>query len=191
MNKARIIFSVLVAACGIARAAGETQNVTISQKVQIPGAVLKPGTYTLSVEDRLQDRAIVRISTEDPNKHYLILTVPSEKLSDAGSNGLIFFTSKDAKKQALRGWKCPSCAAGLEFVYPKLEAAKLTDETTLPVLAVDPTYDKLPAQAFCRRYEGRYIMATLPRADYRAEPGERRGGGEVLDDRSGTSRSGC
>ena len=33
----------------------------------------------------------------------------------------------------------------LEFVYPKLEAVKLTDDSTQPVLAVDPTYDKLPS----------------------------------------------
>ncbi len=127
-----------------AQTANASQNVTLNEKVQIPGASLKPGEYTFSVEDRLQDRAIVRITSQDQSKHFLVLTVPSADLGQAGSDGLVLFTKSSGKDQALRGWACPDCSPGLEFVYPKAEAAKLTDETGEAVLAVDPTYDKLP-----------------------------------------------
>lgn len=140
-----LLAALLAAGSVYGQAANTSQNVTVSEKLQIPGASLKPGAYTFSVEDRLQDRAIVRITSQDESKHYLILTVPSANLGQASSDGLVFFTNASAKDRALRGWACADCSPGLEFVYPKAEAAKLTDETGEPVLAVDPSYDKLPA----------------------------------------------
>jgi hypothetical protein len=139
-----LAISFLAAGSAYAQAANPSQNVTLSEKLQIPGASLKAGEYTFSIEDRLQDRTIVRITRQDQSKHFLILTVPSAQLGKAGSNGLVLFTSSNGKDQALRGWACPGCSQALEFVYPKAEAAKLTDGTGEPVLAVDPTYDKLP-----------------------------------------------
>ena len=126
-------------------AADDHQTVTVSDKLQIPGATLKSGTYTLSVEDRLADRAIVRISSSSSDKHYLLLTVPNGKLSTSSDDSLLYFSTSTDKKDALRAWKCGTCSMPLEFVYPKLDAVKLTDDSTQPVLAVDPTYDKLPS----------------------------------------------
>jgi hypothetical protein len=132
-------------AAGLAQAQSATQNVNLSEKLKIPGASLKPGEYTFSVEDRLEDRAIVRITSQDQSKHFLVLTVPSAKLPQQGADGLVRFTTANGKDQILRGWACPGCTPTLEFVYPKAEAAQLTDETAEAVLAVDPAYDKLPA----------------------------------------------
>ncbi len=140
-----LVASFVAGGCVYAQTASESQSVTLQDKVKIPGASLKPGTYTFSVEDRLQDRAIVRITSQDQSKHFLVLTVPSAKLAQQGSDGLVRFTTPNGKDGVLRGWACPGCTPGLEFVYPKAEAAKLTDETAEPILAVDPTYDKLPA----------------------------------------------
>jgi len=73
-----------------------------------------------------------------------MLAVNSRKLASDNSKGIILFTAADEKLQTLRGWVCPSCAQGLEFVYPKLDALKITAETGQAVLAVDPSFDKLP-----------------------------------------------
>ncbi|MGA8028220.1 MAG: LPXTG cell wall anchor domain-containing protein [Bryobacteraceae bacterium] len=140
-----ILRSVAASVVFVACMMGETQVITVTQKLQIPGAVLKPGDYTFSVEDRLQDRAIVRITAADRNKAYLVLSVPSTNLSGGEKDGLVYFSSNKDDKHALRGWMCPGCSTGLEFVYPKPEAAKLTDKSAESVLAVDPEYDKLPA----------------------------------------------
>ena len=141
-----ILLALSRAHLGMAFAADASQDVTISDTVQIPGAKLKAGTYQFSVEDRLADRAIVRITSSDDNKHYLLLTVPNAKLGGSNSGGsVLYFTLKEDKAQALRAWVCPGCAAPLEFVYPKLDAVKITDASTEPVMAVDPEYDKLPA----------------------------------------------
>ncbi len=142
--------SILVTTCitpfAAAQAADRGQSVAVSQNVQIPGGNLNPGTYNFSVEDRLADRAIVRISNaQDANEHYLILAVPNTRLKTTPSNRLLYFKAASEGKQSLRAWKCETCAAPLEFVYPKLEAVKITDDSAEPVMAVDPSYDKLPS----------------------------------------------
>lgn len=119
-------------------------SITLNEKVKIPEGSLKAGDYTFAVEDRLQDRAIVRITSKDGDKHFLVLSVPNPDLPKQGGDGLVRFKNANGKEPALRGWSCPDCKETLEFVYPKLEAAKITDLTTDPVLAVDPAYDKLP-----------------------------------------------
>ena len=57
-----LVASVATAGLGSAQPANDPQKVSITEKVKVPGASLKPGDYTFSVEDRLQDRAIVRIT---------------------------------------------------------------------------------------------------------------------------------
>ncbi len=136
------ILSVVLA--GSALYGQDTQSLTLNHKLQIPGATLKPGEYVFSVEDRLEDRAIIRITNQKKNTHELVLAVPSDKLNQPEHGKLIFFSTTDPDRQILHGWMCPNCQSALEVVYPKGEAVKITGESAKPVMAVDPTYDKLP-----------------------------------------------
>jgi hypothetical protein len=122
----------------------DAQNIVITEAMQIPQATLQPGSYSLSIEERLKDRAVVRVSSLNSKQQFLVLAVNSRKLASDKSKGIILFNAADDKLQILRGWVCPSCAQGLEFVYPKLDALKITAETGQAVLAVDPAFDKLP-----------------------------------------------
>lgn len=141
------VFSLclLLASSAFAGAAGDldSQDVSFDKPVQIPEAVLQPGKYNIRLEDRMADRAIVRITEPGGTEHYL-LTVPSKTLKAASPKGLIFF-SDSAGTEVLNGWQCNGCKRPLEFVYPKDEAVKLTADTGKPILAYDPSYDKLPA----------------------------------------------
>lgn len=121
------------------------QTVKVTNQLEIPDGSLAPGTYKFAVEDRLDDRAIIRITAKNNDTHYILLAVPNKRLQQASSNGLINYKPGNSGQNALRAWKCPSCDAPLEFVYPKLQAVKLTGAFGTPVLAIDPTYDKLPA----------------------------------------------
>ena len=137
--------AALVFGASLLHGAGrDTQNIVITEAMQIPQAILQPGSYSLSIEDRLRDRAVVRISSLNSNQHFLVLAVNSRKLAFDSSKGIILFNPADEKLQILRGWVCPNCTQGLEFVYPKLDALKITAETGQTVLAVDPAFDKLP-----------------------------------------------
>ncbi len=141
-----LLAALFASAFSLAAADSNNQTITLGNEVQIPGGSLKAGTYNFSLEDRLSDRAVVRIiNAQNAAEHYLLLAVPNEKLTVTDSNQLSFFKAGSDSKQPLKAWKCPYCSAPLEFVYPKLEAVKVTDDSTEPVLAVDPSYDKLPS----------------------------------------------
>ncbi len=143
--KLSFIFLVLgVASMGSVLFGQDSQTITLDHKLQIPGATLKPGEYTFAVEDRLQDRAIIRITDTKKNSHELVLAVPNDKLNQSERGKLIFFPAANSDKRILQGWMCPSCQAALEVVYPKNDAVKITGETAKAVMAVDPSYDKLP-----------------------------------------------
>jgi hypothetical protein len=140
----RLISFCILSTFGVAlAAASDSQDITTTRILQIPGAVLKPGAYTLSVEDRLNGRAIVRITKANSSEHYLLLAVPVAN-RDA-ETGIVLIPSDDTTKRIVRGWVCDGCNQELQLVYPKLEAAQITSETGQSVLAADPAYDKLPA----------------------------------------------
>ena len=130
---------LLSAAIILPTAAAETsQYIAIDSKLQVPGGMLEPGTYALAIEQHLEDRMLVRIASRNKNTGRILLAVPSQELSagtDAGK-GIILFNSSDNKQaQILRGWLCPSCTQGLEFVYPAAEARKITLDTAQSALA--------------------------------------------------------
>ncbi len=129
-------------ASGVAAENGQT--ITLGTNTQIPGTELKAGTYTFAVEDRLPDRAIVRVSNSQTGEHSLVLAVPDAKVPVTSDDNLAYFKTNGSDNKSVKAWKCADCAAPLEFVYPKLEAVKITGDTAETVMAVDPSYDKLP-----------------------------------------------
>ena len=135
-----LLLSIAFAPVTPAYAANSSQTIKITQPTQIPDVVLDPGSYVFSVEDHLQDRSIVRISTFNNEKHYLVLAVSNPETGKGTPKpGVVMFPSGTDKEQAIKGWN------GLQFVYPKLEAVKITNVSGSPVMAVDPAYDKLPS----------------------------------------------
>ncbi len=144
MKAFAVVFLLGLMPAGFLIGASDSQPITLDHKLQIPGATLKRGDYTFAIEDRLQDRAIIRITDSKNQSHELILAVPNEKLNQGEHGKLILFPTQSQDKQILEGWMCPSCQTALQVVYPKAEAVKITGVSAKPVLAVDPAYDKLP-----------------------------------------------
>ncbi len=138
-----VVFTML--SISSALSAPTTETVTLKTPLKIPEATLQPGQYTFSVEDHLQDRAIVQITSTSGGTHYLVLAVPDSRIKTTHSGTLIrFHSAAGSGKESLQAWACPGCDAPLAFVYPKAEAAAITSDSAQPVLAVDPSYDKLP-----------------------------------------------
>lgn len=128
---------------GAATDLGKSSQISITSPLHIPGAVLDAGTYRVSLEDRMYDRAIVQISGE--GKQYLLLTVPDPQMAKgAAKPHLVIVQGSASNDQYATGFVCANCKAPLEFAYPKAEAVDLAKATVKPVLAVDPASDKLP-----------------------------------------------
>lgn len=162
---------VMSMAVGLTASAMETpQNIAIDSKLQIPGGLIDPGTYTLSIEKRLTDRLLIRIASGNTSKSHILLAIPSSKLTspaDSGKGIVLFNSSDHDRVQTLRGWLCPTCRQGLEFVYPKAEAKKITLDTAqsslgseLGELESTPIWG-LSAKHVSRSHRGTDIEAVL------------------------------
>jgi hypothetical protein len=113
------MLAMVLASSQIVYAVNETQNILINEELQIPGAVLPAGKYALSVAEHFYDRAIVKISRVGGSERYLVLAAPNAGKQDS-AGGLVFFRQSGDTKGALKAW------GGLEFVYPKAQAVKIT-----------------------------------------------------------------
>ncbi len=148
MNRASFyVFVILVFVLPVEafKAGSDSQAIGLERSLQIPGGSLPPGHYTLSVEDRLRGRAIVRIQNTQTREHQLLLAVPNSEMKPTAGNSIVFFDSANGNKLILRAWSCPDCNSPLEMVYPKAEAVQMTAETGQSVMAADPSFDRLPS----------------------------------------------
>lgn len=169
-------------------AAENAQTVAVKTRLKIPEATLEPGQYTFSVEDRLQDRAIVRIASLGDGSHYLVLAVPDPTVKGGHSESLVnYHSSSVSNAQTLKAWFCSGCAVPLAFVYPKAEAAALTDEAGEPVLAVDPSYDKLPSNLSQDDMKVVTLWLLSPKTITPDHKGEGVTGAKLTDARKGTT----
>jgi hypothetical protein len=93
--------------------------VTFGESVQIPGAVLEPGTYVLELADS-PDRNIVQVFDKDQT-HLVtrFLAIPDHRLEPPNRAVIQLEEREPNAPQAIHSWFYPGDSDGLEFVYPK------------------------------------------------------------------------
>lgn len=124
-------------------APGTTVNFQIDDKTQVPGHVLKGGSYTITVVDHLSDRMILKIVGDNGKEQALFLAVPANgRISKQLSAGPIA-VKLGSKNPALRGFAFPNGAVA-EFVYPKAEAVTIAKNNSTSVPAIDPASEGRP-----------------------------------------------
>jgi hypothetical protein len=102
-------------------------KVTFGEAVQVPGAVLEPGTYVFKLADSQSDRHIVQIFNEDHTALITtVLAVPNYRLEPAGKTILTYDERPAAQPVALAAWFYPGDNFGQEFIYPKSRARELS-----------------------------------------------------------------
>ena len=130
--------------------------ITIDEAMQLPNAMLQPGTYVLRLNDSLSNRHVVQVFDKD-EKHLIttILAIPNMRLQPTGKSVFAFWEVPAGKPKALRAWFYPGDNFGQEFAYPKDEAAQITatnSGATVPInnakpeeLATSATAEPAPA----------------------------------------------
>ena len=102
--------------------------------MEIPGQVLKAGTYVFKLMDSMSDRNIVEVFNKDENHLYgIFLAIPDYRLKPAGAPIITFEERAAESPQAVRAWFYPGENYGHEFVYPKVKAMELARVNNLPV----------------------------------------------------------
>jgi hypothetical protein len=111
-------------------------RVTFSQQVEIPGQFLPAGTYVVQLVDAPSYRHIVRFFNADQTKVVAtVIAIPNLRLQTTGKTVIMFDERPINSPEALKAWFYPGDNFGQEFVYPKLRAVTLAQETKEPVLA--------------------------------------------------------
>jgi len=142
---ALIAFAALIGAAGLSGVHADewskTTKVTFSDEVQVPGKVLPAGTYTFRLMDSPSNRHIVQVFDAD-GTHLIttILAIPNYQLEVSGHTILAFAERPTGEPEALKAWFYPGDNFGQEFVYPKQEAAELSQVNNTVVPAeTEPT----------------------------------------------------
>jgi hypothetical protein len=134
------IFAAAVGMVAVAPRAGADQwnkltYITISEPVEVPGAVLPPGRYVFKLVDSQSDRHIVTVQNDRQNHTYAtILAVPDYRTVPTGKTVFTFRETPAGQPKAVREWFYPGDNFGQEFVYHKkfTQVAQVNRQTEAP-----------------------------------------------------------
>jgi len=111
--------------------------VTFSQPTEVPGIILQPGTYVIKLIKSPSDSAqrhIVEVMNEKMDHLYaLTWAVGAEKVGQSGKTVMTFYEGTGGRPQAIRKWFWPGDVTGIEFLYPKAQAAQIAAATNQKV----------------------------------------------------------
>jgi len=116
--------------------------VTFSQAVEVPGAVLQPGKYVMSLVGAPSDRNIVQFSNVRENHVYATaLTINAERLEPPNKTILTFYEMPNGQPELLKEWFFPGETIGREFTYPKDKFRLISADTsrTVEIAQAAPT----------------------------------------------------
>ncbi|MEO8128754.1 MAG: hypothetical protein ABI822_16750 [Bryobacteraceae bacterium] len=136
LNLVAVATCLTLASLSVAPAVADTWNkktiLTISEAVQVPGAILEPGKYVMKLLDSPSDRHIVQIFNEREDHIYTtILAIPNYRLQPTGKTEFQWWETPAGQPKAMRAWFYPGDNFGQEFAYPKstaMQIAKMTNE---------------------------------------------------------------
>ncbi len=99
---------------------------TIQEPVQVPNAVLQPGTYVLKLLSSQSNRNIVQIYNEDQNQLItMFLAIPNYRVQITEKTQFLFWETPPGQPRAMRAWFYPADNFGQEFAYPKTTAVEI------------------------------------------------------------------
>jgi len=128
----------MFALLGWADAWNKKTTLTVKEAIQVPGAVLQPGTYVIKLVDSLADRHIVCIMNQREDEVITtFLAIPNYRLKQTGESAFQFWETPVGNPKALRAWFYPGDNFGQEIAYPSGLSAKIAQYATEPVPSVN------------------------------------------------------
>lgn len=93
-------------------------ELTIRQTIEVPGATLEPGDYTIQIMDNRADDGVVAIRNADTQKlETIAMTVPVKQHDVPSETKFTFYEAAPGQAPALRSWFYPGSLVGHQFVY--------------------------------------------------------------------------
>jgi hypothetical protein len=99
----------------------KTTYLTFNQRVALPGVELAPGTYLFEVASPLTSAAVVRVSSRDRSKHFLMAyTRTIDRPAGLPADRLVSFgEAPRGEAPPIRAWFPEGANEGHEFIYSK------------------------------------------------------------------------
>jgi len=131
-------------------------RITVNESLEVPGAVLSPGTYVFKLADSQSDRNIVQIYSEDASGRQklvaTILAISAYTLATPDKPIIKLEERPSGSSEAIHNWFYPGDNTGWQFVYPKSERLQVASnqapvEPPAPVPVVAPELKDPPVEA--------------------------------------------
>lgn len=121
---------LLMAAPAALAQSPEVSTMVLTERTDVGGTILEPGTYLIRVISPLADRNKVQITSVDRSKVYAtVVTIPhqlepNERITDST---FVFWPSGDGSPRALRTWFAanPASGHGHDILYEESRARQL------------------------------------------------------------------
>jgi LPXTG-motif cell wall-anchored protein len=111
-------------------------HLTVSQTIEVPGAVLPPGEYVMKLVGSDANRHVVTFMNDDESEVLsTVIALPNRRLKVTGDTQFAWYETPAGQPPALRAWFFPGDNFGQEFVYPDGRAATLARDADRDVLA--------------------------------------------------------
>lgn len=144
--------SLLFAGAASAQYEMRKSTLAISDRVEVPGAILEPGTYLVRVADQQANRNVIVFQSPDGTKTYATaIATPHRGAKEPANSEFVFYPTASGETRVLRTWWAHDDVNGQDFVYPAERAAALRNATheEVPVATADmiPASPPPPAPA--------------------------------------------
>jgi hypothetical protein len=141
MKDVRILAAVVaVGLAGAARAdvpPDRKSTLTITTPLEVPGAILEPGTYVVKQVEMQNNRNVVTFTSADEKKIFATtIATPHEAGEDPHHSTFVFYPVPEGSTKVLRTWFAAGDRYGQDFVYSAERAAALRQTTSAEVPAM-------------------------------------------------------
>jgi LPXTG-motif cell wall-anchored protein len=159
--------AVLLLAASGAKAQYEKRKSTlaIADRVEVPGAILEPGTYLVRVADVESNRNVIVFESPDGSKTYATaIATPHRGSKTPSESEFTFYKTAPGEPRVLRTWFAPNDPNGQDFYYPAERAAALKNETheEVPVATADMMPASHSSKASAETETSKSVVAPPP-----------------------------
>lgn len=129
---------------------------TITERLDVGGTILEPGTYRIKVHKRTSDRHTLQVVNTEDNKVFVtVLAIPHpiREQDVIPESRFVYYPATGSQPRALRTWFGNDIQFGHDIAYPKRRAAELVALVKEPVVfipdeAKEAEFDTVPIQPY-------------------------------------------
>jgi hyperosmotically inducible protein len=146
-HKEKLIYAalaalLLTATTAMAERVDRKTELTVNERIEIPGHILTPGTYYVELVNNTSADRVVTFRDSEQQLVTLAFAISAQR-ADVEGTSFTFYETPANEPPAMRKWFHPGSTIGVEFVYPETRGNKLAgySHRHVPTMS-DQDYEK-------------------------------------------------